>query len=101
MKPKLPNGDWITFVSLNRETTAVEFQQYLLSAGIDIPLNRISVSADRSKTEATAIVSFQRSDILSLVQRAISKSAVRGRKPKLFVPAHLLARDLGLAREPS
>jgi hypothetical protein len=81
----LPNGTWITFGGLTPETTDVEVQAYLAAAGIEVSLERISVSARYDR--AASIVSLPQSEIQSLVERATGDVPLNGRVPKIVVPS--------------
>jgi hypothetical protein len=80
----LPDGTWVTLGNLAPETTDVEVQAYLATAGIELPLERISVSMHSSV--AASIISLPKSEIQSLVERATGDVPLKGRVPRIYIP---------------
>jgi hypothetical protein len=86
MYKNLPNGNWISFGNIDPAATDEEFQTYLYDAGIEMPIENISVSVHRSNMRAAAVVSFSREQVMNLVERAVQGLAIRGRTPNIFIP---------------
>lgn len=86
MRKALPDGAWVAFGGIAPETTDEELQAYLLKAGIELPLERISISVGKGGTGALAIVSLPRSEIVELVRRAIGSEKLRGHSLNPYAP---------------
>ena len=71
MKGQILPGIWISFSRLHVTTTSEQIQQSLAEAGLELPIDRISVQPSRDGRHATAIISFPRCHMRDLVERAL------------------------------
>ncbi|MGA8429500.1 MAG: hypothetical protein WB729_06740 [Candidatus Sulfotelmatobacter sp.] len=74
----LPKGTWLHFSQLPAETTEESFAGFLYECGLDVAPACVSVQPYLKAAAASAIVSFHRDVVATLVNRAIHRKSLNG-----------------------
>jgi len=74
---KLPCGTWLHFNNLPQGTSDVEFQSFLASVGLEVPLENINLR-DHAES-SSALIAVPNIVVLQLVNWAINGATFQGR----------------------
>jgi hypothetical protein len=82
----LPQGTWITIRDFPSSVAAEDVQTYFYDSEIDLNLDQISVTPQRGGQYASVIVSLNKLNVLSLVERATHDVRLQGRTLSFLIP---------------
>ena len=71
MRKTLPQGSWFSFCGLHPNTTNEDLQSALAEAGVELDVDRISITNDGTQRSSYAVISLSRADVQKLLARAL------------------------------